>query len=57
MKLCYECLMKYVFIFDKTPLFLAIEKENIEMIQLLLENKDIDVNKCSILTLSFFNSI
>ncbi|KAK8838914.1 hypothetical protein M9Y10_032373 [Tritrichomonas musculus] len=30
---------------EKTPLFLAIEKQNVELVDLLLKNKSIDVNK------------
>lgn len=37
-------------IFYKTPLCIAAEKENIELIQILLTQPDIDVNVKSILT-------
>lgn len=30
--------------FNKTPLYMAIEKENLEIVNLLLENKKINVN-------------
>lgn len=30
--------------FDKTALHLAIEKENVEIVRLLLERDDLDVN-------------
>lgn len=37
--------MKFLFIyFDKTALFLAIEKRNFEIINLLLDRNDIDLN-------------
>ena len=32
--------------FQKTPLHIAAQKNNIEIIKLLLENKNINVNKC-----------
>ena len=35
----------------KTPLFLAIENKKIEIVKILLENKDIDINN-KILTIS-----
>lgn len=34
-------------IFNKTPLILATEKNNAEIVELLLTNKSIDVNKKS----------
>ena len=36
--------MKFYYLFDKTALYLAIEKENIEIVKLLLSNEKIDVN-------------
>ncbi|KAK8837087.1 hypothetical protein M9Y10_037139 [Tritrichomonas musculus] len=33
---------------NKTPLFAAAEKENIDIIKLLLSNEEIDVNSCDI---------
>ena len=36
--------MKFYLKINKTALFLAIEKENIEIVKLLLSNKNIDVN-------------
>lgn len=31
-------------IFNKTPLFIAVENDNIDIINILLSNKNIDVN-------------
>lgn len=36
------------FINEKTPLAIAIEKENIEILKILLSNKNIDINALSI---------
>ena len=36
--------MKFLLIFHKTALYLAVEKENIKIIKLLLSNNKIDVN-------------
>ena len=44
--------MKLLLFTHKTALHLAIEKGNIEMIQLLLENEKLDVN---LLSISYFN--
>lgn len=44
----------FEFFFYKTPLCIAAEKENVELIQLLLTQPDIDVNVKSILTFVFF---
>lgn len=33
-----------MFIFNKTPLIMAIEKENIKIIELILNHPNIDVN-------------
>ena len=35
---------KIIFQYNKTALYLAIEKENLEIIKLLLSNNAIDVN-------------
>lgn len=40
--------MKFVFHFHKAALHIAVEEENIEIIQLLLSYKDIDVNLAQI---------
>lgn len=40
----------------KTPLHLAIENENVEIVKLLLQNPNVDVNDYAILLMSF-NSI
>lgn len=37
----------------KTPLFLAIEKRNVEIVKLLLSNPEIEVNISCILNLYF----
>lgn len=39
---------------NQTPLCLAVKKENIEIIKILLAHKDIDVNILSILNKYFF---
>ncbi len=36
--------MKFFYFFDKTALYLAIEKENIEIVKLLLSNEKLDIN-------------
>lgn len=36
--------MKFYLKINKTALFLAIEKENIEIIKLLMSNENIDIN-------------
>ena len=41
---------------EKTPLAIAIENENIEIVKLLLSNQNIDVNAISIFYL-FLNEI
>lgn len=47
-------LMKSYYLFDKTPLYLAVEKGNLEMVKLLLSNKKIKVNlTCILITLCF----
>lgn len=40
--------MKFLKKFHKTPLHIAIEKQNTEMFQLLLTHKEIDPNQKSI---------
>ena len=45
---------RYIFfsvylIIQKTPLYIAVEKENINLVQLLLSNKKINVNEYSAL--------
>ena len=44
------------FLLNKTPLYFAVEKGNIEIIKLLLQNNEIDVNILNIF-ISFFNKI
>lgn len=47
-------LMKFVnHYFYKTPLFLAIDKRNVEIVKLLLSNPEIEVNISCILNLNF----
>lgn len=41
------------YIFYKTALFLAVEKENIDIVKVLLMNDKIDVNICNIYYLTF----
>lgn len=44
----HEILKKYC-LFNKAPLHIAIEKQNIEIVKLLLARKEIDVNTKSVL--------
>lgn len=47
--------MKFLFkFFFKTAIHIAVEKENIEMIQLLLDNSKVDVNLKSIFKFNIF---
>ena len=41
--------MKFLYIFNKTPLYLAIENQNPKIVEALLKNKNINVNLQSIL--------
>lgn len=41
-------LIFFYILFHKTPLYKAIENENIEMVKILLTNKNIDVNRLNI---------
>ena len=51
-------LMKFIIkLYNKTALIIAIEKENIEIIQILLADPKIDVNKYYILIYYYFNII
>lgn len=43
-------------IFNKTPLFIAVENDNIDIINILLSNKNIDVNIPSVWD-DFFDTI
>lgn len=45
--------MKFVQIFNKTALYIAVEKKNKEMIQLLLTRPDININDLSMIFNSF----
>lgn len=45
--------MKLAFSFNKTTLFIAIEKGNLGVIQLLLDREEIDVNEPSICKRNF----
>lgn len=38
-----------IYFLNKQPLFVAVENNNIEIVQSLLKFKEIDVNKCNIL--------
>ena len=42
-------------IFYKTALFLAVEKESIEIVKLLLTNDKLDINIINILNIFFYN--
>ena len=43
-----QFLMIFIYIFHKAPLHLAVEKGNVEIVQMLLQYKNIDVNVLSI---------
>lgn len=50
--------MKFlIFRFHKSPLYLAVEKENMDIIELLLSHPDIDVNFKNISNYILFNTI
>ena len=36
--------MKFILLINKTAFYIAVEKENIEIIKLLLTNENIDIN-------------
>ena len=46
--------MKLWFIFHKTALHLAIEKQNTEIVKLLLENEKLDINHLYIQNCQYF---
>ena len=41
--------MKFFYLFNKTALYMAIQKKNIEIVQLLLNKSKIDVNSTIVL--------
>lgn len=43
--------VKIFMLFQKTSLYIAVQKQNIEIVRLLLERNDLDVNAKSILNL------
>ena len=45
--------MKFLILFYKTAFYLAVEKENLEIIKLLLTNDKIDINIINIFLISF----
>lgn len=46
--------MKFIIFLYKTALIIAVEKNNAEIVRLLLSNKDIDVNiQCKIIKYTF----
>ena len=49
MRFYIEIFNEIILYFKKTTLYLAIEKENLDIIQLLLSNDKIDVNILNIL--------
>lgn len=51
--------MKFMklFLLNKTPLFMAIEMMNMDIINLLLSNRFLDVNKLYILKTNLFYTI
>lgn len=48
--------MKFWLAFHKTPLFIAVEKENVDIVLLLLECQNIDTNIVCVLD-DYFNKI
>ena len=47
--------MKFqVFVFQKNPLYIAIEKENTEIVKILLKDPGINVNLRSVSKINFF---
>lgn len=46
---CAFLLMKFLMKFHTSALHIAVEKENIELIKLLIENKRFDVNQLNVL--------
>lgn len=46
--------MKFFYLFDDPPLYLAVLVNKIEFVKLLLARKDIDVNAKTISKISFF---
>lgn len=46
-----------IFLFYKTALFAAVEKENVEIVRILLTNDKIDVDVLNVLNTYIFNSI
>lgn len=46
--------MKFFYLFDDPPLYLAVLVNKIEFVKLLLTRKDIDVNAKTISKISFF---
>ena len=53
-KIIFLCNLKKYFINQKTALYHAINKENIEMVQFLLSLNNVDINKKSIKTKIMF---
>lgn len=49
--------MKFLIIIHKTALHHAIEKENVEIVKILLDVNNIDINIVAIINLFFFNKI
>lgn len=49
--------MIFQYIFNKTPLHLAVEKGNTEIVKLLISNKNLDINQFFISKEYFCNKI
>ena len=45
--------MRFLYIIYKTALYLAVEKENLEIIKLLLNNDKIDISIINILIINY----
>lgn len=54
MMLLFIEFLKFFFIFQKTPLLIAIEEGNIKMVKMLLKQQNIDINKVTIFFFVFF---
>lgn len=52
-----NCSMRFEYQFHRTALCLAVEKGNIEIVKLLLSNKNIDVNLMNISIIFHFDEI
>ena len=49
--------MKYYIIIQKAPLLLAVEKNDPEIVEILLSHQKIDINIINIINSDFFNMV